>query len=121
MAGFLKFKFLIALKLNFNGSQFYKKNIKIWLLQKVGKSLNKIVKLAIKKLEVEISSICAQIRELFKNENSLHLSCNFHIIGEKIYSNLEYAPFSCKKVWPWMDGWMDGWMGGWVGGRVDGW
>ena len=35
MAGFLKFKFQTILKLNFNGGQFYKKNIKFWLLQKI--------------------------------------------------------------------------------------
>ena len=35
MAGFLKFKFQTILKLNFNGGQFYKKNIKLWLLQKI--------------------------------------------------------------------------------------
>ena len=30
-----KFKFLITLKLNFNEGQFYKKNIKFWLFQKI--------------------------------------------------------------------------------------
>ena len=44
MALFSKVKFLLALKLNFNGGQFHKKNIEIWLFQKVEKSLNKIVK-----------------------------------------------------------------------------
>ena len=48
MARFLKFKFLITLKLNFNGAQFYKRNIKFWLFQKVEKSHNKIVKFAVK-------------------------------------------------------------------------
>ena len=45
MARFLKFKLQIALKLNFNGGQFYLKNIKYWLSQKVGKNskLNCIV------------------------------------------------------------------------------
>ena len=37
MARFEKFNFLTALKFNFNGGQFYKKNIKIWLFQKVKK------------------------------------------------------------------------------------
>ena len=32
---FLKFKFLTTIKLNFNGGQFYKKNIKFWLFQKI--------------------------------------------------------------------------------------
>ena len=32
MVQFLKIKFLIILKLNFDGGQFYKKNIKFWLL-----------------------------------------------------------------------------------------
>ena len=37
MAQFLKFKFLIAFKLNYNGGSFLKLNIKIWLFQEVGK------------------------------------------------------------------------------------
>ena len=37
MAQFLKLKFLIAFKLNFNEGQFYNKNIKAWLFQKVKK------------------------------------------------------------------------------------
>ena len=32
---FLKFKFLIIIKLNFNRGQFYKKNIKFWLFLKI--------------------------------------------------------------------------------------
>ena len=32
---FLKFKFLIIIKWNFNGGQFNKKNIKFWLFQKI--------------------------------------------------------------------------------------
>ena len=32
---FLNFKFLFIIKLNFNVSQFYKKNIKFWLFQKI--------------------------------------------------------------------------------------
>ena len=36
MARFLKLKFLIVLKLNFNGDQFYKKLLNFnWLLQKI--------------------------------------------------------------------------------------
>ena len=35
MARFLKFKFLIIIKLNFNGGQFYEKNVKFWLFQKI--------------------------------------------------------------------------------------
>ena len=45
MALFLKFKFLIAFKLNFNGGQLYKKykNIKFWLFRKMEISHNKII------------------------------------------------------------------------------
>ena len=35
MARFLKFKFLIILKLNYNRGQSYKKYIKFWLFQKI--------------------------------------------------------------------------------------
>ena len=35
MARFLIFKFQIILKFNFNGGQFYKKNCKFWILQKI--------------------------------------------------------------------------------------
>ena len=35
MVRFLNFKFLIIIKLNFNGDQFYKKNVKFWLFQKI--------------------------------------------------------------------------------------
>ena len=34
MARFLKFKFLIILKLNFNGGQFYKKKYQIFVISK---------------------------------------------------------------------------------------
>ena len=34
----LKIKFIFPLKLNLNVGQFYKKNIKFWFLQKVGKN-----------------------------------------------------------------------------------
>ena len=50
MARFLKFRFLIALKLHFNGVHFIK-NIKIWLIEKIGKSHNKIVKFEVEHLE----------------------------------------------------------------------
>ena len=46
MAQFLKFKYLIASKLNFNGVSFIR-NIKKWLFQKEGKSHNKIVMFAV--------------------------------------------------------------------------
>ena len=36
-----------------------------------------------------------------------HLSCNLHKIRANSYSNLAFAPFSCIKVWSWMDGWTD--------------
>ena len=49
MARFLKFKIVITLKLNFyGGSILFKKNIKFWSFQKVGKSHNKIGKFAVK-------------------------------------------------------------------------
>ena len=44
--------------------------------------------------------------ELIKN--GPHLSCNLHKIRANIHINLAVAPFSCKKVWSWVDGWMDG-------------
>ena len=43
MAQFSKFNFLFALKLNFNGGLISKRNIKICLFPKVGKSQNKVV------------------------------------------------------------------------------
>ena len=46
MARLLKFKFQSILELNFNGGQFYKKNIKFWLLQKI---VNFALKLSLKK------------------------------------------------------------------------
>ena len=54
MVEFLKFKFLIALQLNFNGGQFYKYlylYIKTGLFQKVEKSHNKIVKIEVENFE----------------------------------------------------------------------
>ena len=55
MARFLKFKFIVlqterpvfrrllfALKININGGQFYKRNIKFWLFQKVEKNQNTV-------------------------------------------------------------------------------
>ena len=50
MPQFKKFKFLIALKLNFNGGQ-YDKKIKFWLFQKVEKSHIKIVKFKVENFE----------------------------------------------------------------------
>ena len=47
MAQFLKFKFLITLKLNFTVGQFYIENIKFWLFQKVEKNHNKSGKYAV--------------------------------------------------------------------------
>ena len=44
---FFKFKFLFALKLNFNGGSFKKINIKTWLFQKVEKRHNKIIKIKV--------------------------------------------------------------------------
>ena len=49
MARFFKFKFLITLKLNFNGGQFYKKKtLNFGYFKKLKKSHNKIVKFAVK-------------------------------------------------------------------------
>ena len=42
MAGFLKFKFLFALKKILRAVNLKKRNIKIWLFQKVGKNWNKV-------------------------------------------------------------------------------
>ena len=44
MARFLKFKYLIILKLNFKGGSILLKNIKFWLLQKI---VNFAVKLSL--------------------------------------------------------------------------
>ena len=51
MAQFLKFRSLIISKLNFIEVQFYLKNIKIWLFQKVEKIHNKIVKFEVENFE----------------------------------------------------------------------
>ena len=51
MARFIKFKFLIALKLNFNRGQFYKKVSKFGYFQKKWKSQNKIVKFEVEHFE----------------------------------------------------------------------
>ena len=52
MVGFKKIKFPFVLEFNFNGGQFYKKNIRFRLFQKVGKIHNKIVKLEIPNFEL---------------------------------------------------------------------
>ena len=49
MAQFSKFKFIYALKLNFNGGQF-KKNVKLWLSQKV-KKVMRIVKFEVENFD----------------------------------------------------------------------
>ena len=51
-------------------------------------------------------------------KNGPHLSCDLHKVGANLYSKLPIAPFSCKKVWYWMDGWMGGWMGAKAGLRI---
>ena len=43
MSEISKFKLLFALKLNFNGVVNYKRNIKLWLFQKVEKIQNKFI------------------------------------------------------------------------------
>ena len=63
MARFLKFKFLITLKLNFDGGQLKNNN---FVYFKKLKSHSKIVKFAVKK----ILSICAG---KFEDENFEHL------------------------------------------------
>ena len=50
MVSFFKLQFLILLKLNFIGGQFYKKNLKM-VISKSGKSRNKTVKFAIENFE----------------------------------------------------------------------
>ena len=50
MAQFLKFEFLIALELNFNGSQIYKK-YKNLVISKSGKSHYKIIKFEVEHFE----------------------------------------------------------------------
>ena len=42
MVQFSKFKLLYTLKLNFNGGQFYKENIKTWPFRKVETSQNNV-------------------------------------------------------------------------------
>ena len=36
-----------------------------------------------------------------------HLSWYLHKLGANLYCKLLVAPFSCKKVWYWMDGWVE--------------
>ena len=42
-----------------------------------------------------------------KKKKGPNLSYDLTKLGANVYSNLEYAHFSCKKVGP---GWMDGWV-----------
>ena len=86
---------------------YFKKFEKVFT--KLSNQQSKILNICAVKLEVEISSNCAQIRGLIKNETGLHLSCNLHKMGANTYSKIAVAHFCAKKVWFWMDGWMDGW------------
>ena len=43
-----------------------------------------------------------------KGKKGPNLSCVVHQIGANLYSKLLVAPFSCKKVWHWVDGRMEG-------------
>ena len=58
MVRFLKIKFLIILKLNFNGGQFYEKNIKFWLFQKIVNFAD------IYSLKLKMVNICVENCEL---------------------------------------------------------
>ena len=54
-------------------------------------------------------------KQVLKEKNGPHLSCNLHKIGANIYSKLPVAPFCAKKYGlGWVGGWMDGWVDGWM-------
>ena len=78
IAPFQKFKFLFALKQNFNGGQFYKEISKLGYFKKLGKVRVKL--LWLRKLIVEMNSrICKKLAAKIKKSGA-----------------------------GWMDGWMDG-------------
>ena len=54
-----------------------------------------------------------QSKKLRKNnKNGSHLFCDVQKLGANLYSKVPVAPFSCKKVWHWMDGRKKGRMDG---------
>ena len=67
MARFLKFKFLITIKLNFNRGPILQKKIKFWCFQKVEKIQNKIVKFEFENFE----HLCPELFENNNDENNI--------------------------------------------------
>ena len=105
MALFLEFKFLIALKLNFNGDQFINKYQNL-VISKSGKKV--IFKLL--SLKLKILSICVlkfEVDNFFE-----HLRSNTRVNKNYIeVDNFEHLRSRAKKSGAgWVDEWEDGWV-----------
>ena len=101
MAQFLKFKFLSAIKLNFNGVNFIKQMSKFGYFKKWKKFIKllsmklKILCICVVKSEVEnFEHLCSNMRVNLEKDWYRPVSkLNLYLLRANVYSNLACAPF----------------------------